>query len=210
MGDKNKLKTKSKTQNQTMNKFTSTLIATIAATAAADGHATYMPLEIYSPYYNGDFTFWVKGLDNQCLKTEGATMDMAQNNRTWIRDRALDDLYWVYHHNFLGGTMEFDVDLSEVDCASASGVYLVEGDGDKCSYAPKEGDSTPQCSRIEIMEANKLGFKVASFPCLFEQCEPNSQSEQWPARDQYGPGEEFAINTDKPFKVTTKFYAPKF
>ena len=92
-----------------MKRFASTLIAALAATVAADDHyATFLPLDIYSPYYEGDFTFWVKGLDGQCLKTEGATMDLAQNNRTWIRDRALDGLYWVYHHNFLGGTMEFD------------------------------------------------------------------------------------------------------
>ena len=116
----------------------------------------------------------MKGLDNQCLKTEGATMTLSENNRTWIRDRALDDLYWVYHHNFLGGTMEFDVDLSGVECASASGVYLVEADGEQCSFNSKEADATPQCSRIELMEANKFGFNAATYPCLFGQCDPSS------------------------------------
>lgn len=158
-----------------MKKFASSLIATTAAASLGHGHAEFKPLNVYSPYYEGNFDFWVKGLDNKCLDTEGAEMSLGQNNRTWVRDRAIDDdLYWVYYHNFLGGTMEFDVDLSAVECASASAVYLVEADDNKCNWNAKEAGEDPQCSRVEIMEANKLGFTAASYPCFFGSCDPVS------------------------------------
>jgi len=79
-------------------------------------------------------------------------------------------------HTYLGGTLEYEVDLSQVDCACASGVYLVDTEGENCDWDPKQRNVSPQCSRIEIMEANKLGFTAASFPCEFGVCSSQSKT----------------------------------
>jgi hypothetical protein len=105
--------------------------------------------------------------------------------------------------------MEFDVDLSQVDCACASGVYLVEAHGENCDWKAKNGEIDPQCSRVELMEANKYGFTAASYPCEGETCQSESRTQVYADITEYGPGSEYTINTNEPFKVTTKFYAPK-
>lgn len=135
---------------------------------------------------------------------------MGQNNRAWVRDHSDDSsLYWVYMHDYLGGTMEFDVDLSEVDCACASGLYLVEAHGENCYNKAKDGTVDPQCARVELMEANKHGFTAASYPCEGGQCASESKTQVNAHSGEYGPGTQYIINTEEPFKVTTKFYAPE-
>jgi hypothetical protein len=60
---------------------------------------------------------------------------MGENNKAFVLDYAFDDsTYWSYWHYYLGGTLEFDVDVSEVGCKCAAGVYLVELNDDRCSW----------------------------------------------------------------------------
>lgn len=109
---------------------------------------------------------WVKGLDNCALKTSGSTVTMGKNNRSWVTDFAQEDgVYWAYWHPYLAGSLNFDVDLSEISCCSASGIYLVNANDQECSWGEKNDSFSGDCSRIEIMEANMLGFTAASYPC---------------------------------------------
>ena len=57
---------------------------------------------------------WVKCLAGQCLTTEGSTIEMSNNNRAWVNDVQDDteSAELAYYHNYLGGSMEYDVDLS--------------------------------------------------------------------------------------------------
>jgi len=90
--------------------------------AQFEGFETY----IESDDYTGDFTMFVKGIDGAELSTEGNAISMGCNNRAWITDFEEDEsLYWAYWHDYLGGSLTFDVDLSGVACTKAAGLYLV-------------------------------------------------------------------------------------
>lgn len=97
---------------------------------------------------------------------------MGENNRAFITDYPYDDnVFWAYKHTYLGGCVEFDVDVSEVDCSCAAGIYLAQLDTNECSWDPKEEDVTPQCASIDVMEANMWGFNTQSSSCEFGSCE---------------------------------------
>jgi hypothetical protein len=88
-------------------------------------------------------------------------IEMGLNNRAFVLDQPYDDsTYWAYYHKYMGGTLMFDVDVSNVDCECAAGVYLVELNDDHCSWNEKNPGETPQCATIDVMEANKHGFKT--------------------------------------------------
>lgn len=172
--------------------------------------ATMLPFDAYSSQLQGDWTMWVKGLDGQCLETDGACIKMGENNRAWVYDYASDEsIDSAYYHDYLGGSMDFEVDLSQVDCASASGIYLVASRDGDCDWDAKDGDSAPQCSRVEIMEANKLGFTTASYPCDFGVCSSTLNAKRNTDEQQYGPGADHTIDTTQPFSVSTRFFANK-
>ena len=59
------------------------------------------------------------------------------------------------------------------------------------------------------MEANKLGYTTAAYPCEFGVCPSSSETQQKADEDQYGAGAEFVIDSTKPYRVTTKFFAPQ-
>lgn len=172
--------------------------------------AQFLPIISHIDIEGGEFITYVKGLDGQSLETEASTMEMGENNRSWIHAFASDEEVTAsYRHAYLGGTLEYDVDLSQVDCACASGVYLVDTSEEGCDWDAKEQTISPQCSRVEVMEANKLGFTAASFPCEFGVCSSRSKSKQFTDDSQYGPGSDYTIDSTQPFKVTTKFFAPQ-
>lgn len=120
----------------------------------------------------GSWEFFVKGLDNRDLSTSGTEITIGENNRAFITDYAYDnDVHWGYKHEYLGGSVEFDVDVSETSCACAAGVYLAQLNNEECSWNPMDADVTPQCASIDLMEANNSGFNTQSSPCEFGTCE---------------------------------------
>ena len=79
---------------------------------------------------------------------------MGYNNRAWVLDYPSDETtYWSYWHDYLGGTIKFDVNLASASCQQAAGMYLVQADDENCSWKAKSGGD-PQCARVELMEAN--------------------------------------------------------
>ena len=56
--------------------------------------------------------------------------------------------------------MKYVVNVSDVGCNCAAGVFLVALDDDKCTMGEYESDSPPDCPTIDIMKANKIGFKT--------------------------------------------------
>ena len=55
--------------------------------------------------------------------------------------------------NYLNSTLKFDVNVSDVGCNCAAGVFLVNLNDDSCN----QGES-PQCSIVDVMKANDSGF----------------------------------------------------
>jgi len=87
-------------------------------------------------------------------------------------------------------------------------MYLVNSSDENCGPKAKDSDERPQCSRVEIMEANKSGFSTASYPCEFGVCSTPKERRNTDS-DQYGPSDNYTINTSEPFKVNTRFFAPQ-
>lgn len=132
---------------------------------------------------------------------------MGYNNRAWVLDYPNDETtYWSYWHDYLGGTIKFDVNLASAGCQQAAGMYLVQADDENCSWKAKSGGD-PQCARVELMEANTLGFKTASFPCESGSCSDFSDSTAYADFGAYGPGPEYEIDSTRTFTVQSRFIA---
>jgi hypothetical protein len=149
---------------------------------------------------------YVKGLDDRTLTTSGNSLTLGANNRAWVTDSAQDDSsYYAYWHLYLGGTMEFDVDVSQLQsCTEVAGVYLVDLDDADCSWTSKS--SAPStCSTIDLIEANVYGLRTAQQPCTSGgNCADNRAKNT--EGTQYGPGAGYTIDSSKSFKVTVKFF----
>ena len=124
---------------------------------------------------------------------------MGENNRAFVLDANRDDsTYWAYYNQYIGGSVQFDVDVSLVNCDSVTGVYLAALDDEKCSWDIKNKGVTPECQSIDLMESNNYGFVQA----VDEQCRERvwGSSE---GRMIYGPSSDpkTVINSLKPYTV---------
>ena len=65
------------------------------------------------------------------------------NNNLFIQDsEAAMDEGEAYKPGIRGGSIQYDVDLSAMDCGCVSGMYLVQYDGN-CTQDPMDGQ--PDC-----------------------------------------------------------------
>lgn len=144
---------------------------------------------------------YIKGLDGRGLTTVGSEIVMNENNRGWITDFPNDDDIWYgYPHDWQGGSLEYTVDVSGVGCGCAAGVFAVELDNALCSWSAKPSGSTPQCAYVNLMQANNLGFRVESNPCIGGNCDAastctNCDKTVDPTGNSYGLSANNTINT---------------
>ena len=69
--------------------------------------------------------------------------------------------------------MKFDVNVSDVGCNCAAGVFLVNLDDDQCKWGNyDELDTRPQCPTVDVMVANKSGFNTEAHVCENGACDP--------------------------------------
>ena len=135
---------------------------------------------------------------------------MQKNNKAFVLDHPFDDsVDWAFYNNYQGGSLTFDVNVNQVECGCAAGVYLTALDDENCSWNSYPFGSTPQCSSIDIMEANKFGFNAATHPCEDGSCDIESLT-LTRANDldpsAFGPGKKFTIDSRKKFTVKTQFF----
>merc|ERR1740138_661462 len=74
------------------------------------------PLLAYSDQegYEPMWEMYVEGIYGSYLDTIDFDMWMGPNNRVWVMDYPYsDDTYYAYMHNLIGGSVEFDVDVSD-------------------------------------------------------------------------------------------------
>lgn len=97
-----------------------------------------------------------------------------------------------------------------MECACAAGIYLVDTSEPGCNWDAIDGSVEPECSRIELMEANKFGFNTAVHSCESGFCPsaPQSWASVNPTDGSFGPGSDYSINSEEPFNVMVQFYAP--
>lgn len=115
---------------------------------------------------------YVKGIDNHELWVEENQVVLGENNRSWIHqmNSATSEQPSPYLHDYVAGTLAVTVDLSEVECSCATGLYMVDTSMPGCDSDSIDGAEAPQCSRIELMEANKYGFTTALSVCDASGC----------------------------------------
>jgi hypothetical protein len=178
---------------------------TVAALAAvkASAQTSFLPFQGYS--YGNLRNYYLKGL-NENLSASQTNISMGGNNKSWVLDQAdettIDSAYW---HDYLGGSLSFDVDVVDVGCQCAATIHLVKLTADgQCSWDRKDEGTTPACQRVELMEANPWTYNVAAYPCDNGVCEPSVTAQ---SATSYGPGPEYQIDSTKPYSVNTRFWA---
>ena len=72
--------------------------------------------------------------------------------------------------NLLGGSLEYDVDLSRVGCGCVSTIYAVlmpavDNEKDKFRYCDGNQVGGHWCPEFDMMEANKYGFHASGHKC---------------------------------------------
>ena len=136
---------------------------------------------------------------------------------------AVTDPELLFRVNLLGGSIEYDVDLSNSQCGCNTGIYAVQmparaKDGslnntDGYWYCGAN-DVGAFCPEFDIMEANKYAFRSTIHTCddpdengYIKDCERGGVC----ALDQYSWKNKFgdkgtSIDTNKPFTVKAEFH----
>ncbi len=180
----------------------------VIAVIATSAFAQFMDLNVRQ-----GSTDYTKYVESQVWSTASVSADkqsvtIGMNNNLFIQNSPEDGSNNAYKPGIRGGSIEYDVDLSSMDCGCVSGMYLVQFDNG-CTQDPLDGQ--PNCKTIDVMQANPYGFNVAANPNPedFEsQCQYNMATEG-KARygdEAYGPGGQL-IDTNEPFHVHTEFMA---
>lgn len=110
---------------------------------------------------SGNSKLCLKGLNDRALCTDGEQIEMGLDNRAWVMQEDANGPE-SYKPNYLSGSLKYVVDVSDIGCNCAAGVFLVALDGDKCNMNEYEKGTTPNCPSVDIMKANKEGFKTQS------------------------------------------------
>jgi len=141
-----------------------------------------------SDEHGADFQFWLNGVEGQEIKTTDRTIEISENNRAFVLEKEEEIPFWAYQHKYLGGSVSFDVDISDVGCGCRAGIYLTTLDDGACSWNPLEGGATPACSTIDLMEGSIWGIKTQSSPCADGACPESQMCTVASNRDSVGPG----------------------
>lgn len=138
-------------------------------------------------------------------------LSVSANNAVFMK-KSKDDvsIYNVYKANLRGGSIKYDVDLSQTDCGCVAGAYLVNTSPECGQKEMTNGD--PQCPSIDLMQANAYGFNLKAHPCVDGQCDAISMCDltmrkdgvEKYGQDAYGPGGSL-IDTKEIFNVWTEF-----
>jgi hypothetical protein len=153
----------------------------------------------------------------------GNTMDIPAGGRSYLSpDNENKGVF--YSPNLLGGTIEYDVDLSHSGCSCNAALYLISmpaKDWNGVPTAGKGGDyycdanmvGGNWCPEFDIMEANTYAWHSTPHKCdapndkgHYNNCDRGGDCfEIAHGRISYGPGDNFTINTLKPFHIKTSW-----
>lgn len=200
---------------------TTTMIAPLSSTSAA---AKYEKHEVE-----------IAGLEGSMLlaggggATEGGRLTLKHNSGFTLFSKFDDD--WepenMMQLKALGKKLSFSVDLSRVGCACNVALYLIAAPGRDLNGKPFRGPPNSGqppyycdgnmvggqwCPEVDIMEANNHAFAATPHKCdapehgHYSSCDRDGCSQNTrDTPDAYGPGEEYTIDTTRPFHVQTEF-----
>jgi len=129
--------------------------------------------------------------------------------------------------NLLGGSIEWDVDLSNHGCSCVAAFYLVRMPGhyqngtnwmntDGWGYCDANKVNGNFCPEFDLMEANKFSWATTPHKCdsptnygFYNNCDAGGQCASnivdklaW---NGYGPGGQYTIDTTRPFHAKVSF-----
>ena len=85
------------------------------------------------------------------------------------------DIDAYYKPNLLGGSMEYDVDVSKAVCGCNAAVYMVSmpetpasATIDSMGYCDAAGPWGKYCTEFDIMEANYKAFRAVNHTCDYD------------------------------------------
>jgi len=125
----------------------------------------------------------------------------------------------------LGGSIEYDVDLSQSGCSCNAALYLILMPARDTNGIPEKGDGDYYCDanmvgghwcpEFDIMEANTYAWHTTPHKCdpptdkgHYNNCDRGGSCFQVASqklKGKYGPGANFPINTLKQFHVRMSF-----
>jgi len=163
------------------------------------------PFIANSSVVGADHQFWLNGIKGKQIATQDREIKLGEDNRAFvlkINDESTTTS--AYFHDYLGGTVQFDVDVSNVDCGCSAGVYLTTSNDKSCTWNDYGTNVTPQCTTIDLLEANRFGFKTQTMPCLSGSCNAAAKCTA-KVTSGYGPGNA-GVDTTRSFHVKTSFW----
>lgn len=113
--------------------------------------------------------------------------------------------------NLLGGSIEFDTDVSQSGCGCLTALYAIvmpsnTNQSDPFKYCDGAGVGGNYCPEFDVMEANKYAFRSTAHKCdlnngFYGNCDRNGTCSSDVLTDKpagvFGPGSTTGINTNQ-------------
>lgn len=154
---------------------------------------------------------------------------MGFGGRAYLSNTRMFNKDEFFAPNLIGGSIEYDVDLSQVGCNCNAALYMIampanNSDGssrpgeDGMFYCDANKVGGAFCPEFDIMEANQFAWKSINHYCsipddqgYYDWCDKIGRSgvdiiTDYPDSDPYGPGPEYTINTLEEFHVRAEFF----
>eukprot|EP00727_Mastigamoeba_balamuthi_P010503 m51a1_g6075 hypothetical protein (1598) ;mRNA; f:293404-300521 len=159
------------------------------------------------------------------LSTAGGSLTALHNIRTYFADGCPAAFGPNIFHDFplLGASFNFTVDLSTVHCGCNAALYTVSMPGYNPDGTANHSQSNDFycdanqvggvfCPEVDLMEANQYSFVVTLHKCdkpqgkYYADCDKGGCGKNFAeVKGAYGPGEQYKINTNKPFIAGYEF-----
>ena len=124
-----------------------------------------------------------------------------------------------YKPNLLGGSIEFDVDLSRSGCGCLTALYAIvmpanQNQSDPFKYCDAASVGGHMCPEFDVMEANKHAWRSTAHKCDnnggYSNCDRNGMCTTDVLLDQprglFAPNSVEGIDTEKEFHVKQEFH----
>lgn len=153
--------------------------------------------------------------------------DMGWNSRAYLSTTQDWSKDTYFKPDLLGGTMEYDVDLSRVDCGCVAALYVIGMPGigsdgqpfessDGLHYCDAQAVGGNFCPEFDIMEANQWAYHATSHSCdtpdangHYTNCDRPGTCDLDIFDNQpdinFGPGAQYQINTLQEFHTKVEF-----
>ena len=146
-------------------------------------------------------------------------MTVPHNARVTLSESATLDPKGFFKPKLLNGSVEYDVDLSQMGCGCVAAFYTVElpaigSDGqphntDGHYYCDANNITGEWCNEMDIMEANTYSFRTTAHTCdgtgpHYSKCDRGGSAvTDLQEKGSFGPGKK--IDTGSPFHVKIDF-----